>query len=83
MTLEVGISKKTAKLLECAGLDTRQKVIDAGEIEWLKLPRFGKKCLDEVNAWLGDDAPRKRRELERCISTLEKHGYSVTKKPNA
>ncbi len=79
--LKYGLSKETAKILEGAGFDTREKVIAAGDVSWLKLPRFGSSRMAEVNEWLGDDAPTVKREIDRCVKFLEARGFTVMK-PN-
>jgi hypothetical protein len=75
--LATGLSRATAKILEAGGLDTRDKIIAAGEIQWLKLPHFGKTRMEEVNAWLGRDSPATRWKILQAQSFLESHGYSV------
>jgi hypothetical protein len=75
--IKAGLSRETIRLLESAGLDTREKIIEAGEVDWLRIPRFGKRRMDEVNEWLGADAPPVARKVAKCVVYLEAMGYKV------
>lgn len=77
--IKAGLSKETIRLLDSAGLDTREKIVAAGEIGWLRIPRFGKGRMDEVNEWLGNDAPPVARRIAKCVAFLEAKGYKVTR----
>ena len=75
--IKAGLSRETIRLLESAGLDTREKIIEAGEVDWLRIPKFGKGRMDEVNEWLGDDAPTIKRRIANCVAFLGAKGYKV------
>ena len=74
-----GLTTQTRKILIDAGLDSRAKVVAAGEVGWLMLENFGRRRMREVLAWLGDDSPAAAREVTRCIRFLESRGYTVNK----
>ena len=76
-----GLSGQTALILARAGLTTRKKIAAAGEVKWLMLPMFGRKRMDEVTLWLGNESPAARRAIDRAVKLLESHGYTVMK-PN-
>ena len=76
-----GLSGQTALIFARAGLTTREKIAAAGEVKWLMLPMFGRKRMDEVTLWLGNESPAARRAIDRAVKLLESHGYTIMK-PN-
>jgi len=76
--LRSGLSTKTVNALVSDNVYSKEELAKKSRVELLKIPNFGKKCLQEVDVYLGREAPPSNSILA-AIKLLRENGYRVEK----
>ena len=77
--LKSGLSKRVINELEKNGITTKDQLEKMSEIDILRIPSFGKKSLDEINAFIGRESGSSKYRIQQAKRLLEQFGYRVEK----